>query len=67
MLPELWWQKLIWELTSSSKKRVGEAATDRCLFSTADGVTELTDEARTAIGVSAEAGVPLRCPFALPA
>ena len=54
------WEKLCLVLTSSSKKRVGEAATDRCLFSTPDGETELTEEARTAIGVSAEAGMPLK-------
>ena len=45
--------------TSNSKKRVGEAATARCRFSVPDGVTALSDEARTAIGVSALATVTL--------
>ena len=45
--------------TSSSKKRVGEAATARCLFSLPDGVRELTEEARTATGVSALATATL--------
>ena len=45
--------------TSNSKKRVGEAATARCRFSVPDGVTALSDEARTAISVSALATVTL--------
>ena len=44
--------------TSSSKKRVGEAATARCLFSL-PGVRELTEEARTATGMSALATATL--------
>ena len=43
------------KLTSSSKKRVGDAATERCLFSVPDGVRETTDADRAATGVSAEA------------
>lgn len=42
-------------LTSNSKKRVGDAATERCRFSVLEGVSETTDGERAATGVSAKA------------
>lgn len=42
-------------LTSNSKKRVGDAATERCRFSVLEGVRETTDGERAATGVSAKA------------
>ena len=47
--------KVLKFLTSSSKKRVGDAATERCRFSVPEGVSEATDGERTFTGVSAEA------------